>query len=175
MKIAIKRTLIMVLMILMVITLVPNAGLGGKVYAESVYKHFTVGEFDYYESDITDGYASASGYSKGVGVSTYNGSGANVTIPRTVEFEGVTYAVTVVSQDSFSWNDVVETVQIPGSVLSIEWLAFTQCPSLTDIIFIAMATVNFRIIASVIIMTAKRMNISGPGILFFTDIIQTNT
>ena len=115
MKIAIKRTLIMVLMILMVITLVPNAGLGGKVYAESVYKHFTVGEFDYYESDITDGYASASGYSKGVGVSTYN------------------------------------------------------------VIFIAMATVNFRIIASVIIMTAKRMNISGPGILFFTDIIQTNT
>ena len=66
-------------------------------------------------------------------MSIYNGSGTNVTIPRTVEYEGVTYAVTVVAQDSFSWNDVVETVQIPGSVLSIEWLAFTECPSLTDI------------------------------------------
>ena len=75
MKRVVMKLTAIILAVVMVIAMAPLLGsmTGGswglqEAKAESVYMHFTVGDFDYYESDVTDSYASGSGYSKGVGV-----------------------------------------------------------------------------------------------------------
>jgi hypothetical protein len=59
---------------------------------------------------------------------------AKVTIPSTVEIDGVTYEVTAVAANAFSGNKKLTTVTIPSTVTAIEKNAFKGCTSLKSIV-----------------------------------------
>jgi hypothetical protein len=57
-----------------------------------------------------------------------------VTIPATVEIDGVTYEVTSVAADAFSGNKKLTTVTIPSTVTTIGKNAFKGCKNLKKIV-----------------------------------------
>ena len=54
-------------------------------------------------------------------------------IPSSVEYNGITYAVTSIGQDAFYACTSLTSISIPNSVTTIGYLAFTGCSSLTSI------------------------------------------
>jgi hypothetical protein len=57
----------------------------------------------------------------------------DVTIPETVTYDGVTYAVTAIGTDAFWQCGNMTSVAIPNSVTEIGYLAFFGCSGLTSI------------------------------------------
>lgn len=60
----------------------------------------------------------------------YKCSGA-VVIPSTVSYQGNTYTVTEIGSYTFQDNDLMTSVEIPGTVMTIGWEAFCNCTGLT--------------------------------------------
>lgn len=60
----------------------------------------------------------------------YKCSGA-VVIPSTVSYQGNTYTVTEIGSYTFKDNDLMTSVEIPGTVMTIGWEAFCNCTGLT--------------------------------------------
>ena len=54
-------------------------------------------------------------------------------IPSSVEYNGITYAVTSIGQDAFYACTSLTSISIPNSVTTIGYFAFTGCSSLTSI------------------------------------------
>jgi len=91
-----------------IITLVLAAVALLAVHAQT----FTVDDIAYTVSDGNN-----------VTVTDYTGSASDVTIPQTVENDGVTYTVTVLGEECFKWNSVVN-VTLPSTITRIEKSAF---------------------------------------------------
>ena len=60
----------------------------------------------------------------------YSGS---ITIPSSVTYNNVTYSVTEIGNDAFSWCTGLTSVTIPNSVTSIGDWAFSGCSGLTSV------------------------------------------
>ncbi len=60
----------------------------------------------------------------------YSGS---VVIPETVVYNNVTYSVTSIGDEAFSYCSGLTGITIPNSVTSIGWCAFSDCSGLTSI------------------------------------------
>ena len=60
----------------------------------------------------------------------YSGS---ITIPESVEYEGVTYSVTKIGYSAFASCASLTSIEIPNSVTNIGQLAFDGCSGLTSI------------------------------------------
>ena len=69
-----------------------------------------------------------------VTVLKYIGSDSNVVIPKTVDYNGTAYPVTVIFARAFS-NAAITSVQIPSTVTGIGPFAFSDCTSLTSVEF----------------------------------------
>ena len=98
-----------------------------KAYAaDDVY--FVADGVTYYQ-DVTSNSYAPSGYDGGVAVGGYNGTQTDLTIPESVEYEGKTYAVTMIGDSGLSYgqgcidNDL-KVVSLPDSIREIEMLAF---------------------------------------------------
>ena len=63
----------------------------------------------------------------------YNGSGKEVNIPSTIEYEKTTYNVTKIEERAFHYVTHIESVVIPDSVLKICKEAFIGCSNLVDL------------------------------------------
>ena len=57
----------------------------------------------------------------------------DIIIPETVEFKGVTYRVTSIGAETFTWCEKLKSIAIPNSITSIGDRAFYQCTELTTI------------------------------------------
>lgn len=68
-----------------------------------------------------------------VGVDGYSGNNSEVTIPEIVEFDGITYTVTFIRPNAFSYCEKLNTVGIPSSVTHIYGYAFQGCTNLKNI------------------------------------------
>lgn len=66
---------------------------------------------------------------KYIRITSYMGENPNVVIPR--EIEG--YPVTVIDETCFSYNDKIESVEIPISVTYIDGWAFASCRNLKEV------------------------------------------
>ena len=62
---------------------------------------------------------------------TYKGT---ITIPATVSYQGITYAVTSIDNTAFSYNTELKAVNLPNSILHIGWNAFFYCKNLKSLI-----------------------------------------
>ena len=69
-----------------------------------------------------------------VTVLKYIGSDSKVVIPKTVDYNGTAYRVTVIFSRAFS-NAAITSVQIPSTVTGIGPFAFSDCTSLTSVEF----------------------------------------
>lgn len=71
-----------------------------------------------------------------VSVTGFDNSTVNVVIPETVNIGGTEYTVSAIpkSEESFYKNENIESINIPGTVKSIEMLAFNSCKSLKEVI-----------------------------------------
>ena len=61
------------------------------------------------------------------------GSKGDIIIPETIEFKGLTYRVTSIGAEAFTWCESLKSIVIPNGVTSIGNMAFYQCSSLTKI------------------------------------------
>ena len=59
----------------------------------------------------------------------------DITVPETVEFEGVTYTVTSIANGAFQYRDILRFVTLPETITKIDDRAFIKC--------IALESVNF--------------------------------
>lgn len=66
-------------------------------------------------------------------VTRYAGSDTNVTIPSTIELNGMVYNVTKIGDKSFSNCTSLTSITIPSSIKAIGKYAFSKCKSLTSI------------------------------------------
>ena len=57
----------------------------------------------------------------------------DIIIPETVEFKGITYRVTSIGAETFTWCEKLKSIVIPNSITSIGDRAFYQCTGLTSI------------------------------------------
>ena len=57
----------------------------------------------------------------------------DIVIPESVEYNGVTYNVTIIGDNAFSYCSVLTSIEIPNSVTSIGEYAFSYCSGLTSI------------------------------------------
>ena len=57
----------------------------------------------------------------------------DIIIPETVEFKGITYRVTSIGAETFTWCEKLKSIAIPNSITSIGDRAFYQCTELTTI------------------------------------------
>lgn len=57
----------------------------------------------------------------------------DIIIPETVEFKGVTYRVTSIGSEAFTWCEKLKSITIPNSITSIGDRVFYQCTGLTSI------------------------------------------
>ena len=57
----------------------------------------------------------------------------DIIIPETVEFKGVTYRVTSIGAEAFTWCEKLKSITIPNSITSIGDRVFYQCTGLTSI------------------------------------------
>lgn len=71
-----------------------------------------------------------------VSVTGFDNSTVNVVIPETVNIGGTEYTVSAIpkSEESFYKNENIESINIPGTVKSIETTAFNSCKSLKEVI-----------------------------------------
>ena len=58
---------------------------------------------------------------------------ANIIIPETVNYEGVTYTVKFIGAGAFGYNNQITSVSLPGSIEIIRKRAFMDCNGLTSI------------------------------------------
>ena len=87
---------------------------------------FTVGNFNYVETDAENHYVS-------VAQNGDNQPSGAVVIPSSVTYETVTYTVTSIADNGFYWNEDITEVTIPNTVTSIGDNAFSSCNKLTTI------------------------------------------
>jgi hypothetical protein len=66
-------------------------------------------------------------------ITDYTGNGGDITVPAKVKIDGVSYAVTVIGDDSIR-GDKITSVIIPNSVKSIGNKAFLGCSNLKSVI-----------------------------------------
>lgn len=64
----------------------------------------------------------------------YNKYSGDITIPETVENNGITYSVTSIENYAFEHCSSLTSITIPNSVTNIGYMAFSGCSSLTSII-----------------------------------------
>ena len=57
----------------------------------------------------------------------------DIIIPETVEFKGITYRVTSIGSEAFTWCEKLKSITIPNSITSIGDRVFYQCTGLTSI------------------------------------------
>lgn len=70
--------------------------------------------------------------SGGATVTDYYAEDPNVNIPASATIDGSTYPVTEIGEEAFSWTNI-QSVTIPDSVRAIQFAAFRNCNSLTDV------------------------------------------
>ena len=87
---------------------------------------FTVGNFNYVETDAENHYVS-------VAQNGDNQPTGAITIPSSVTYETVTYTVTSIADNGFYMNEDITEVTIPNTVTSIGENAFISCSKLTTI------------------------------------------
>ena len=87
---------------------------------------FTVGNFNYVETDAENHYVS-------VAQNSENAPSGAVVIPSSVTYETVTYTVTSIADNGFYVNEDITEVTIPNTVTSIGENAFVSCSKLTTI------------------------------------------
>ena len=87
---------------------------------------FTVGNFNYVETDAENHYVS-------VAQNSENKPSGAVVIPSSVTCETVTYTVTSIANSGFYYNEDITEVTIPNTVTSIGENAFVSCSKLTTI------------------------------------------
>ena len=87
---------------------------------------FTVGNFNYVETDAEHHYVS-------VAQNDGNKPSGAITIPSSVTYETVTYTVTSIADNGFYMNEDITEVTIPNTVTSIGENAFISCSKLTTI------------------------------------------
>ena len=58
---------------------------------------------------------------------------ASVVIPETVTYNSVTYSVTVIGKNAFTYCSGLTSIEIPNSVTNIENYAFSNCSGLTSV------------------------------------------
>ena len=68
-----------------------------------------------------------------VGVYGYHGKDSCIKIPAIIEFEGETFSVTEIFEETFQGNTTVTDIDIPDCVTKIEGRAFQGCSSLVGI------------------------------------------
>lgn len=96
--------------------------------APAIGYSFSQGGFSYEVTEIT---------SPNVSVAVYGNSGTsgNIVIPETITYEGTTYNVTGISENAFTGNTNIVSVEIPNSVKKIANWAFANCYNLSEISF----------------------------------------
>ena len=87
---------------------------------------FTVGNFNYVETDAENHYVS-------VAQNSENKPSGAVVIPSSVTYETVIYTVTSIADNGFYMNEDITEVTIPNTVTSIGENAFISCSKLTTI------------------------------------------
>lgn len=63
-----------------------------------------------------------------------NSSATSVIIPETVTNNGITYNVTCVGEDAFSWCTSLVSIELPSTITTIESFAFYYCTALTSLV-----------------------------------------
>ncbi|MEE1002116.1 MAG: leucine-rich repeat domain-containing protein, partial [Bacteroidales bacterium] len=69
-----------------------------------------------------------------VKVRSCSSSATSVVVPSTVDYNGMTYNVTCIGEDAFSWCTGLTSVEIPNTITSIESFAFYYTTALTSIV-----------------------------------------
>ena len=59
----------------------------------------------------------------------------DIVIPATVDYDGVTYTVTMIDQYAFQYNDSVTSITLPNTIKTIGSEAFRDCYQLASINF----------------------------------------
>ncbi len=85
----------------------------------------------YYNFNSTDRTAEVTYYSQYANYGDYSGS---VTIPTTVTYSNLVYAVTSIGSSAFAYSSKLSSVTIPNSVTSINYKAFYGCSALREIV-----------------------------------------
>lgn len=70
---------------------------------------------------------------RGSNYTQYNEYSGSISVPSTVDYNGITYTVTNVNRYAFSENRNLTNVILPNTVKSIEYAAFYFCTSLNNI------------------------------------------
>lgn len=68
-------------------------------------------------------------------VTGYAGWQTDIAIPRTVEYDGVTYTVDAIGESAFTADNALTSIAVPKSVASIGKNAFWGCTRLADVWF----------------------------------------
>lgn len=87
----------------------------------------------YYDLDMATRTATVTYEKDGTG--NYASLPANVKIPKSVEYNGVTYSVTKVANRAFANCNSLESISIPSTVLQIGNKTFCYCSSLKNVRF----------------------------------------
>lgn len=69
-----------------------------------------------------------------VKVRSCSSSATSVVVPSTVDYNGMTYNVTCIGEDAFSWCTSLTSVEMPNTITSIESFAFYYTTALTSIV-----------------------------------------
>lgn len=63
-----------------------------------------------------------------------NSSATSVIIPETVTNNGITYNVTCIGEDAFSWCTSLVSIELPSTITTIESFAFYYCTALNSLV-----------------------------------------
>ena len=84
---------------------------------------FTIGDITYKPTIGTE-----------VKVRDCNSSATSIVIPETVTNNGITYNVTCVGEDAFSWCTSLVSIELPSTITTIESFAFYYCTALNSLV-----------------------------------------
>ena len=84
---------------------------------------FTIGDITYKPTTGTE-----------VKVRDCNSSATSIIIPETVTNNGITYNVTCVGEDAFSWCTSLVSIELPSTITTIESFAFYYCTALNSLV-----------------------------------------
>lgn len=84
---------------------------------------FTIGDITYKPTTETE-----------VKVRDCNSSATSIIIPETVTNNGITYNVTCVGEDAFSWCTSLVSIELPSTITTIESFAFYYCTALNSLV-----------------------------------------